>query len=309
MQMGVIMSVDDKFLNKQERSMPMPQRKMLGEILVEKGILTRLTVERILTLSQRSGIRFGSILEEIGLVTGEELSSALAIQFNYRTVANFAGFRFDRKVLGLVPPETAATHTVFPLKVEGNTLALAMADPTNENVLANLRENTQMKIYPFIATRAEIKSAIARHYFNRSITEHETNTIMVVDDDRYVTEQIATMLQKDGYQVVPVQDAMEAFRVILTCRPKLILTDKEMPKFNGYSLLESLRNIPETRAIPVILVSGSANPNEEARAYEKGFVDYIGKPLVEGSLKAKVKRAITNQNHLSVLSGGGRLFN
>jgi CheY-like chemotaxis protein len=301
------MSADDKFLNKLEKAAPVARRKKLGEILVEKGILTPLTVERVLTLSQRSGIKFGSILEEIGLVTGEELSAALALQFNYRTVANFAASRFEQKLLDLVPAETAVTHTVFPLKVQGNTLALAMADPTCEQVLANLRQNTQMQIYPVIATRHEVRTAIARHYFQKELVDLETNTIMVVDDDSFVTDQVSAILQKEGYKVVPVQDALEAFRVILTSRPKLILTDKEMPKFNGYNLLESLRTIPETRAIPVILVSGSTNPNEEARAYEKGFADYIGKPLVEWSLKAKVKRAITNQNHLSVLSGGSRL--
>ncbi len=300
---------DDKFLNKQERTAQQPSRKKLGEILVERGILTPLTVERVLTLSTRSGIKFGSILEEIGLVTGEELTHALAIQYNCRVVANFASSRFGQELLRLVPPETAVTHTVFPLKVQNNTLALAMADPTNQQVISNLRQNNQMNIYPVIATRTEIKTAIARHYFNKNLSEAEENTVMVVDDDKYATDFIAGVLKKEGYSVVPVEDAMQAFRVILTSRPKLILTDKEMPKLNGYTLLESLRNIPETRAIPVILVSGSANPNEEARAYEKGFVDYIGKPLVEGSLKAKVRRAITNQNHLSVLSGGSRMVN
>ncbi len=303
------MYAEDKFLNKEERSAPLPRRKMLGEILVERGILTRLTVERVLNLCKRSGIRFGSILEEIGLVTGEELSAALAIQFNYKTIANFASSRFEQRLLGLVPAETAVTHTIFPLKVQGNTLALAMADPTNDKVLANLGENIQMRIYPVIATRAEIKKAIAMHYFNNSLQEMENNTIMVVDDDRCVREQMEAILKKEGYKVVTVHDAMEAFRVILTNKPKLILTDKEMPKFNGYNLLESLRTIPETRGIPVILVSASANPNEEAKAYEKGFADFIGKPLVEGSLKAKVRRAITNHNHLSAHSGAGMLFN
>jgi PleD family two-component response regulator len=85
---------------------------------------------------------------------------------------------------------------------------------------------------------------------------------------------------------------MEAYKEIIASKPRLILTDKEMPMFDGYALLESLRHIPETNTIPVILLSGSADPEEESTAYEKGFFDYISKPVRENTLRAKVKRAL-----------------
>jgi CheY-like chemotaxis protein len=296
-------SNDNKFLPKETKPAPMTvtpmKRKRLGEILVEKGIITTFTAERILTLASRSGKRFGTILEEIGLITGEELSGALAIQYGYNTVSNFSKHTFPHNVLQLVSVDTAVEHSIFPLKIQNNTLALAMIDPTNEKIIHNLKENNKMNIVPFIATRKDINAAIAKHYLNLTLPEKNEDTILVVEDDKLILAMITSMLQKEGYKVVSATDGMEAFKVLISNKPRLILTDKEMPKFDGYALLASLKHMPETKTIPVILISSSSDPEEEAIAYQKGFFDYIAKPVKEITLKAKVRRALDLHHLLS----------
>lgn len=298
--MSVILN-DNKYLARDAKPLPiaaaavtvsMPKRKRLGEILVERGVITVFTAERILALAAKSGKRFGTILEEIGLITGGELAQALATQYGYKAVSDFSNHQFPENVLNLVLVETAVEHMVFPLKVQNNTLALAMTDPTNEKLISNLKNNNNMQIYPVIATRKDINSAIVRHYLKRTISETNDNTILVVDDDKLIVAMITNMLQREGYKVTAAADGMEAFKEIISCKPRLILTDKDMPKFNGYALLDSLKHIPETKTIPVILISGSNSPEEEASAYDKGFFDYISKPVKEITLKAKVKRAL-----------------
>jgi CheY-like chemotaxis protein len=288
-------SNDYKFLSKEIKG---NGRKMLGEILVENGILTRFTVERVLPLCAKSGKRFGAILEEIGLVTSEELAQALAIQYGYKIVAGFADYRFGKEVLDLVPLETAVEHVVFPLKVQNGVLALALHDPTNEKVINNLRQNNKMRIHPFIATRKDINKAIARHYLNREWVIDDDNTILIVEDDKFTLTVLSKTMKSEGYHVITAMDGMEAFREVISKRPKLVITDKEMPKLNGYGLLDSLRNIPEVNDIPVILISASSDPDEEAHAFEKGFFDYLSKPLRETTLKVKVKRALKSHSHL-----------
>jgi CheY-like chemotaxis protein len=93
-------------------------------------------------------------------------------------------------------------------------------------------------------------------------------------------------------------DGMEAYKIVIAEKPHVIITDKEMPKLDGYGLLEALKNVPETSFIPVILVTGrTMNAEEEAKAFERGFFDFIPKPVSEVTLKARVKRAFHFHDH------------
>lgn len=306
---------DNKYLHKevqQEQKEKIPKsvmpvvtasRKKLGEILVEKGLVTWPTVERLLPLCKKSGIRFGNLLEELGLVTSQELAQALAVQYNCKTVVDIAKYHFSSDVLKLVPIETAVEHTLFPLKVQNNVLALAVFDPTNEKVIENIKKNTNLQICQFIATKKHINEAIAKYYLRKEVREDDGNTVLIVENEKVLLTMLMNILVREGYRVVTASDGMEAYRAVITNRPNLILTDAEMPKFDGYALLASLKSIPETNKIPVILLSGSNNREEEAEAYEKGFFDYVPKPVNELTLKAKVKRAIKSHRYLISLRG------
>lgn len=293
-----MLDTNDKYLAKSIKEISPPNRRKLGEILTLQGILTTYTVDRILTLSKNSGRRFGTVLEELGLVTGEELAQALAIQYNYKIVRNFVDHPFPETLLQLISMEAAIEHLVFPLKVQNNTLMLAMTDPTNERFLDNLKQNIQMQVYPFIATRKDINHAIAKHYLKQTLPEKEEKTILVVDGDKLILSMISGMLKGCEHKIILAADGMEAFKKIVCNKPKLIIADKETPKFNGYALLDSLKSLPETKIIPVILISNSTDPDEEAAAYEKGFSDYIMKPLKGSTLNAKVNRALKNHRPL-----------
>src|SRR5512146_804476 len=103
----------------------MKQQKRLGEIFLEQNILSEKTVERVITISKSLNKRFGTVLEEMGLVTGEELACALARQYSCKMISNFATGTFSPQVLGIIPAEVALQNMLFPLKREGNKLALA----------------------------------------------------------------------------------------------------------------------------------------------------------------------------------------
>jgi CheY-like chemotaxis protein len=282
-----------------------PIRKKVGEILVEKGIITSLTVERILPICTKANKRLGTILEEIGLITSEELAQALAIQYGCKIVTDFAKYHYSKEVLQLIPIETAVEHLIFPLKIKDNILALAVYDPTDENVINNIKANINMQVIQFIGTRKDINKAIVRHYLGKDISYSTADTILIVDDDRLIVDSLTDILNKEGYNIITASDGMEAYKEIISHNPKLIITDKIMPKFNGYDLLNSIKNIPETNRIPVILISGANNPDEEATAFEKGFFDYISKPISAKTLKARVKRALKSNNNLISLHSLG----
>lgn len=269
----------------------MTVRKKLGEILVAKGLITETTLERALVRAKRQGRKLGFVLEDIEVITGDELATALAEQYGYKVVANFARFKFPPELLRLIPVDLAMEHLFFPLKIENGRLAMALADPTDGRIVANVAANNNLKVVPYIATRRDILVAINRHYLGKESGESGEKTVMVVEDDRLIYTMLSNILSREGYRVVVAMDGMEAYRMAVTEAPQVILTDKEMPKMDGYALLASLRNLPETRLIPVILVTGTADGNEEARAFEKGFFDFMTKPVREATLVTRVRRA------------------
>lgn len=268
----------------------MQERRKLGEIFIEQNLLTPKTVERVNAISKNLNKRFGAVLEEMGLVTGEELAYALARQYNCKMISNFINGTFSPQVLSIIPAEVALQNLLFPLKREGDKLALAMADPTNTKVVGNIAANNNLSIIPFVASSKEINAAICKNYFGMDIMEPERKSVLLVDDDKLILESVSRMLTKD-YKVYTALDGMEAYKVAVSKKPGVILTDKEMPKFDGYNLMSSLKNLPETKAIPTILFSSTTSIEEELKALETGFFDFIHKPINPSILLARVKRA------------------
>lgn len=280
----------------------MENRKKLGEIFVERGVITVKTLERVLARAKLRSKRFGAVLEDMELVTGEELADALAIQYNCKTVGNLSKMELSGELKQLIPLEVAIQNFLFPLKMEGQKLALAMADPTETRIVENIAASNGLKIFPYIATKKEIHTAICKHYIGKEPSTSSEKTVLVVDDDNMIRNIYREILKSNGYRVVVASDGMDGYRQAISEKPHVIVADKEMPKLDGYGLLNALKSSPETRYLPVILVTGShMNPEEESKAFEKGFFDYIAKPVKEVTLVARVKRAFRFFEHRYIL--------
>jgi CheY-like chemotaxis protein len=266
------------------------ERKKLGEILVAQRVIAARTVERLLPRALQHNKKLGMVLEELGLITAEELTNALAVQFGYKVVKNLVQYRFPPELLALLSADVAMQNLIFPLKAGDGLLALAMADPTSQRIIDNLSVNTGLKIAPYLATRQEIYGAVCHHYLGRPPATGR-RTVLVVEDDKLILDHVQKILVKHGYRVVVAQDGLEAFKQVIVEKPQVVLTDKEMPKMNGYGLLAAMRNMPEFRTVPVILHTARISEEEEASAFDKGFFDFITKPVRELSLLTRIKRA------------------
>ena len=270
----------------------MENRKKLGEIFVESGVLTEKTVERMLAVSKRLDKRFGTLLEEFELVTGEELAAALAVQYGCRVASNFSGYSFSTDLLGIISVDVAMHNHIFPLKLDNKRLALAMADPTETRVVRNISADAGITITPFVATRKEIYAAICKNYLQKEVSPSAAQTVLVVEDDELIGTMFGDSLSRQGYRVIFAADGLEAYKAVLTEKPNVVLTDLMMPKLDGYGLFDALRIVPELSLVPVILITSSMRPEDEAKAFERGFFDFIEKPVKEGTLIARVKRAL-----------------
>lgn len=273
-------------------------RKKLGEIFVEHEILSSKTVERALVRSQALNRRLGMVLEDMELITGEELAAALAIQFGCKVVKSLKSVPIAPEVLKLVSVGVAMQNLILPLGLDGGKLAMAMADPAPCTVIDNIAADTGFRIVPFTACKRDILEGICFHYLGKEPHIPIERTVLVVEDDNMALTMFSRMMSEAGYRVVKASDGMEAFKAVIAEKPHVIITDKELPKLDGYALFDALANVPETRFIPVILVTGTAmTPEEEAKAFDRGFFDYMVKPVHPVTLKSRVKRAFHFYDH------------
>ena len=263
----------------------------LGEILIQQKILTPLIVERVIQIASATHRRFGQALEDIGLVTGEEIAQALAIQYEYKIVSGISRYVIAQDALNLVPVETAFENRVFPLQVKGGNLALAMADPTNNTIKTSLSSRLNLTVVPFIATTQDIMRAIAKHYLGQEL-DSQPGSILVVETDSRERGTVVSPLVREGYDVLEAVDAADGYQMALLHLPSLVITAKDMPDSDGFAFFTSLQGVAETRRIPVILLSQRASAEEEAAAFQRGFFDYIPMPVRDITLATRVGRAI-----------------
>lgn len=270
----------------------MEPHKMIGNILVETGIITATTLERALERQKGTSKRIGIVLEEMGVITEEELAEALAKQTGYKSTTGFAQYPFKKELLTLVPDEIAICRMVFPLKRNETTLALAVNDPNDRETIDLLSRQTGLRIMPVLAPRHEIREAVKLHYMSGEVTDAEgRKKILVVEDSPSMVTVLKNTLEEEGYAVVTATDGLEGLKKAMQELPDLIITDALMPKMDGVTMMSTLRSSPETAMIPAILLTSQTAGEEEKKAFEAGFIDFILKPAQPIRVVSRVKRA------------------
>ncbi|HEX9729222.1 MAG TPA: type IV-A pilus assembly ATPase PilB [Gemmatimonadales bacterium] len=140
-----------------------PSTVRLGDLLVREGLITREQLDQALTEQRNTGMRLGYSLVKLGFVQETEITKMLARQYRMPAV-DLSRFEVDEKIVKLVPTDVAVKHMVLPLKRDGRTLTVAMADPTNVGVIDDLKFITRYDIFPVIAGEYTLKTAIERYY-------------------------------------------------------------------------------------------------------------------------------------------------
>jgi type IV pilus assembly protein PilB len=135
----------------------------LGEILLREGLVTREQLAQALTEQKNSKHRLGYVLVKLGLVQELEITKVLARQYRMPAV-DLTRFEVDPKIIKLVPAEMAIKSVVLPLKREGRTLTVAMADPTDLGLLEDLKFITRFDLFPVIAGEYTLRNLIEKHY-------------------------------------------------------------------------------------------------------------------------------------------------
>ncbi len=116
--------------------------------------------------------------------------------------------------------------------------------------------------------------------------------ILYVEDNEDNAYMLAQRLTRHGFQVSTASDGVQGIEMALREKPDLILMDLGLPSLDGWTAARRLKQMPETKAIPILALSAHTMPGDREKALAAGCDDYDAKPVVFERLLGKIDALI-----------------
>jgi twitching motility two-component system response regulator PilH len=116
--------------------------------------------------------------------------------------------------------------------------------------------------------------------------------VLIVDDSPTELHVMQKALERSGFRTATAADGAEGIRLAREIHPDLIFMDIVMPGINGYQATRTLANDPQTRSIPVIMVTSKGQETDKIWGLRQGAVDYMVKPVSPNQLVAKAQATL-----------------
>ncbi|HEY5527126.1 MAG TPA: response regulator [Candidatus Anoxymicrobiaceae bacterium] len=113
--------------------------------------------------------------------------------------------------------------------------------------------------------------------------------VLVADDDHNLRQLLMEALPKHKFEVYQAADGKEAWDTVKNLRPDIVLLDVMMPGIDGHEVCRMMRDNPQTRNIPVIMLTAKAQLKDKLDGIESGADDYITKPFDPMELQARIE--------------------
>ncbi len=124
------------------------------------------------------------------------------------------------------------------------------------------------------------------------MSEMQGIKVVVVDDSKTIRRTAEMLLGREGATVATASDGFEALSVIADNRPDIVFIDVMMPRLDGYQTCALVKNNPEFRAIPIVMLSSKDGLFDIAKGRVVGSEEYITKPFTRDELLAAVQRCV-----------------
>jgi len=117
-------------------------------------------------------------------------------------------------------------------------------------------------------------------------------TVLAVDDSASIRQMVAFTLKSAGYQVVEAVDGEDGLAKAKATSVNLVLTDQNMPKMDGLTLIKSLRSMPQYKSAPILVLTTEAGDSMKAAGKAAGATGWLVKPFDPPKLLEVVKKVI-----------------
>jgi two-component system phosphate regulon response regulator PhoB len=125
-------------------------------------------------------------------------------------------------------------------------------------------------------------------------------TILVVEDEAPLLTLLRYNLEKQGFRVEEAADGQEALIRVAEAKPDLILLDWMLPTLSGIEVCRQIRRKPDTRDLPIIMVTARTEDQDAVRALDTGADDYIAKPYAMEALLARIRALLRRSGSVPV---------
>ncbi len=218
----------------------------IGEILVNKNLITREQLEETLETQKHTGKKLGEILVKKGFINEKTLVDLISFQRGYDTV-ELGNIRdsIDQSVANLISKEFAFKRKVFPFKLVDSTLHVAMIDPRDINAIDEIRLLTGYNVKPFITTQKEIEDII-KQYTSDDYSLKEVQEIMKDADLTIAEKYEEDMVEKNPLVKLANQIILKA----ISLRASDIHIEPQEKnctiRFRVDGVLQKIKDVPKT---------------------------------------------------------------
>ena len=138
--------------------------KHLGELLIERGIITRQQVEKTLDYQHNHpGVLFGETLITLGYANEENIAQALTCQYGFPYLP-LSSYEIDPEVIRSVPANLCEQFCLIPIDKIGKSLTISIANPLNVKAVQDVELITGCTVQAFVSTTTDIRRAIKKYY-------------------------------------------------------------------------------------------------------------------------------------------------
>lgn len=118
--------------------------------------------------------------------------------------------------------------------------------------------------------------------------------LLIVEDNEENRDSLTLLLKRRGFEVVTAGDGNEGIAKVQSEKPDLVLMDINMPELDGWEATRQLKEVDETRDVPIIALSAYAMAGDRERALEAGCLDYHTKPVNFAKLLGQIETLLQN---------------
>ena len=135
----------------------------LGELLVREKLISLQQLRRAQDEQRKSGQNLGYTLQKLGFISDGEITNFLSSQYRLPAI-NLDEYEIDNEIIKLVSRDVCEKHKIIPVSRSGQSLIVAMADPTNLHAIDDIKFLTNYNVEPVVASETSVSNAIERYY-------------------------------------------------------------------------------------------------------------------------------------------------
>ncbi|MBI4706971.1 MAG: hypothetical protein HY761_03490 [Candidatus Omnitrophica bacterium] len=138
-------------------------KKQLGELLIERSIITQQQLDNALVIQRERGGLIGEILVELGYAKEEDIAQALTAQYGFPYLP-LSNYDVSAEIANIIPSRVARQYLLIPIDKIGTNVTIAMSNPLNIQAVEDVETITGCNVQTFVSTSSDIKKAIEKYY-------------------------------------------------------------------------------------------------------------------------------------------------